>query len=652
MANFTKDQIVFRGEGTFRIMRVQDDVAQLENTVTGGVSNHNEADLLEEYLRGYLRTINSKQYQRSPKRSTFKNALEACTSAGQRGDFETRRRVNYLVMLDRMGAFEGPRSALRPAIHKVAADLADATPPHETTVYRWRRRYRIAHCDIRALIDQSEHRGGKGKSRLDLIVECIIHEKIETAFLNSKTGTAEEVHNAVFLEIQRQNTTRIESEWLKAPGLRTIQRRIHDIDAYDRTTARYGEREARRRFADQYRARKVSRILEIVEIDHTPIDLLYADANGNAIDRPMFTVVIDRFSRCVLGFCISSAGHGVHAVFEALRHAMMPKSYLRERFPELPEWPCHGWPERLLMDNGREMHARAVVDALTNLGVVCEYAASRDPNDKPFVERFLRTFNYSFIHKLAGTTLAKVHQRIGFKAEDEACITFDKLNEMVHVWITTVYHMRPHKGLGGRAPIDVWKEGATANPPLLKCNAADLSIEFGEHAERELQHYGVDFNTFRYVSQELLALRRMLPEKSKVHIKAPYENAGVIYVWDPIENQYIHAVNTDDRYHNLTVEQAKTVKNQYKNSDPHQRTRANGEAMIREMSIEAMQSKKLKERKRGARQSHITSKSVNRHSPIAPVPQNDLPQGALNSDSNELTGFEVDTFNVEVDHDE
>lgn len=54
--------------------------------------------------------------------------------------------------------------------------------------------------------------------------------------------------------------------------------------------------------------------------------------------------------------------------------------------------------------------------------LISEYAASRDPNDKPFVERFLKTFNYSFIHKLAGTTLAKVHQRVGFKAENEACI--------------------------------------------------------------------------------------------------------------------------------------------------------------------------------------------------------------------------------------
>jgi putative transposase len=651
MANFIKDQVLFRGEGKFRLVRVQQEIAQLENIVTGELSSHSEEDLLEEYVRGYLRTANSKQYQRAPKTNVVKDALEALAPPAKQGDFETRRRVSYLLRLDRKGAFDGSRCALRNAIQEVAVELNDIKAPHETTIYRWRRNYRLAKFDIRALFDGTDRRGGAGQSRLDDVVEGILQDKIETAFLNSKRGTAEDVYNAVFLEIQRLNTTRIESEGLKVPGLRTIQRRIQGISAFERAVARYGEREAQRQFADQLCARKVSRILEIVEIDHTPIDLVYTDAAGRAIDRPYFTVVLDRFSRCVLGFCISSAGHGVHAVFEALRHSMMPKNYLRERFPELLlEWPCHGWPERLLMDNGREFHAHAVIDALTNLGVTCEYAASRDPNDKPFVERFLKTFNYSFIHKLPGTTLAKVHQRIGFKSEDEACITFKQLNEMVHVWITSIYHLRPHKGLAGRAPIDVWKESAAAFPPALKCNADDLSIEFGEFAECALQHYGIDFNTFRYVSPELLALRRMLPPKQKVQIKAPYENAGVIWVWNPIDSKYIRADNVDERYNNLTVEQAKSLAREYADSDPHQRTRANGEEMIRQKAIEAMESKKLSARKRGARQAHTTSKSANRLPPAASERQVVAPPVTSTADADELSDFEIESVNAEVIH--
>ena len=653
MANFRKEQIVFRGEGKYRLIRTQNGIAQLENVETGEYSSHNEADLLEEYVRGYLRTANSRQYRRPPKDNSIGDGVE---SGAQRypdnqGDAETRRRANYLVMLERLGAFGNSRYELRRAIRKVAIDLADPKPPHETTIYRWRRRYRIAQCDIRALLDQTDSRGGKDQSRLDPAVEAIIHERIETAFLDSKRGTAEGVHNAVFLDIQRLNTTRIESEWLKVPGLRTIQRRIERIPAFDRALARYGEREAQRRFADQFRARQVSRILQLVEIDHTKLDVMYTDASGRTIDRPTITVVFDRFSRCVLGFCISSAGHGVHAVFEALRHAMMPKSYLRERFPELPlEWPCHGWFERLLMDNGREFHAHAVTDAMMNLGVICEYAASRDPNDKPFVERFLKTLNYYFVHKLPGTTLAKVHQRIGFKAEDEACLTFEKLIEMVHVWITMVYHLRPHRGLSGRTPIDVWKESASAHPPQLKCNAEDLSIEFSEYDQRTLQHYGIDFDGFRYLSPELLTLRRMLPGNATIKIKAPYENAGLIWVWDEIEEEYIAAYNTDEHYTNVTREQAGILREMYKVSDPHQRTRARGEEVIRDISTESMQSKKLSERRRGARQSHLTSKHHNRSHSIVDEPQILTPLRPLTSDSDELPEYEIESINVEVDH--
>lgn len=653
MANFTKDQVVFRGEGTFRFVRVQDDVAQLENTVTGEFSSHHETELLDEYVRGYLRTTSTSGYQRPPRGNPFKEALEATTSSAKLGDFETRRRVNYLVKLDRVGAFNGPRSVLHRAIQKVAAELDDPRPPHETTVYRWRRRYLVTQCDVRALLDRTGQRGGKGQSRLDPLVEGVIQDKIDAAYLNSKRGTPEDVYNAVFLEVQRLNTTRIESEWLKVPGLRTIQRRIHDIPAFDRAVARYGEREAKRRFADQFRSRIVSRILEIVEIDHSPMDIMYTDVDGKAIDRPYITVVLDRFSRCILGFCISSAGHGVHAVFEALRHSLMPKTYLKERFPELLlDWPCHGWPERLLMDNGREFHAHSVVDAMTNLGVICEYAASRDPNDKSFVERFLRTFNYSFVHKLPGTTLAKIHQRIGFKSEEEACLTFEQLNEMVHVWITSVYHLRPHRGLSGRAPLDVWKESAANHPPILKCNAEDLSVELGQFSESVVQHYGIDFNTFTYASQELLALRRMLPAKQRVQIKAPHENAGLIWVWDPINSKYIRADNKDERYNNLTVAQAKDIARQYANSDAHQRTRASAQEMIRESANEAMRSKKLKDRKRGARKAHITSKSTNRTEPAVSQPSINLPSSPLTSDSDQLSDFEFESINVEVSHEQ
>lgn len=639
MSDFVKDQILFRGDAKFRILRSQGETVQLENTVTGEFINSTNEDLLEEYVRGYLRLARSKAY-RAPAR--YADAKDTSSDTYDAARVETRRKIEYLVALNRIGAFDSNSQELQRQIRQVSIELNDPHPPHYTTIYRWRRHFLIAQGDIRALISSADQRGGRGKSRLEGMVDAIIADKIETVFLASKKSSAEAVLDAVFLAIQHENTTRVESEWLPVPALRTIQRRIARISSFDRAVARYGEREALRRFADHLGARKTSRILELVEIDHTPLDLMVVDENGTAIGRPTITVVFDRFSRCVLGFSLSMAGNGTHAVFEAIRHALMPKTYLRDLFPDLElSWDCYGWLERLLADNASEFHCHALADAMTNLGITVEFAASKDPNDKPHVERFLRTLNYSFFHRMPGTTLAKIHERVGFKAEDEACLTFEQVNAFIHIWITSYYHLRPHRGLSGRTPIEVWKQSAEAFPPQLKCDADEVEIELSAVADSALQHYGVDLNTFVYVSPELLALRRLLPPKSRVTVKYPLHDAGHIHVWDPIGNQYIRADNKEDEFAGLTVEQAKLAKKAIANGrDEYRRTRADAAETIRQKVKESMESKKLKERKRAARDADTTSRKINKASGKASAPVRPTP--SADHETEDVQAFDID----------
>ncbi|MCK7491579.1 MAG: hypothetical protein MZW92_07680 [Comamonadaceae bacterium] len=99
-----------------------------------------------------------------------------------------------------------------------------------------------------------------------------------------------------------------------------------------------------------------------MEVDHTPVDLLVVDENRVVIGRPTFTVIFDRYSRRVPGYCLSLAGYGVAAVFSALRHAMLPKTYLSTQYAKHQlDWPCFGWMERLLLDNGTEFHTALAV---------------------------------------------------------------------------------------------------------------------------------------------------------------------------------------------------------------------------------------------------------------------------------------------------
>lgn len=646
MTTFVKNQEIFRGDIAYQVVRpLENNAVQLENVATGELSIHQHCELLEEYRRGYLRVALARQHEGGKQNQKSSSPMDM-SHLKESAQVETRRHVAYLIELEKKEAFGSSQKNLCKAIAEVGASLADPRPPHYTTVHRWRRKYVLAQCDARGFFSRIDMRGGRDQSRLHPQVDAIIHDKIETVFLASKTGSAEEIHNAVFLEVQKANTTRIETEWLKVPGLRTIQRRIGRVSAYDRALARFGQKEAERRFSFRGPSRRVSRILELVEIDHTPVDILVSDEDGVAVGHPVITVVFDRFSRCVLGFSLSLAGHGTHAVFEAIRHALLPKSYLKARYPDLDlEWECHGWFERFLADNGREFHAQSVVDALLNLGILPEYAASRDPDDKPFIERFLETFNYSFIHRLPGTTLSKIHQRIGFKAEEEACITLEQLNRMIHVWILSVYHLRPHSGLGGRPPIQVWRESAEAFPPRLKYNADDLNIELAEISESALQHYGIDLNTFRYASPMLAQLYRLLPPKSKVQVKWPSHDVGYIWVWDPLEKTYIKADNTDGSYAGLTLVQAKAVKAAIAKGPDYQQTRAEASAILREEAAKAEKSKKLKTRKGAARMANKTAKDENREreEPASPPPETAQPQ-ADSGGGEALMAFDMESI--------
>ncbi len=608
------------------------DGALLENRKTGERTTFDSFKLVTKYLTGtFLTASQHKAALKSTERQSAKPArMDGLSEVARK---ETHRRLDYLVKLDSMGAFDGSRMQLRKAIAFVAQGRAEPYPPHNSTIYRWKRKYLRAQRDVRALFARFDERGGKGKSRLDPAVELLLDEAVDAIALKQRRFSGDDLLAHLRSAIQRANAKRDATSQLKVPSLRTVQRRAAMLAEYDLTAAAFSLREADRRFPLLGNSRAVDRILELVEIDHTPIDIIVTNEARDAIGRPTATVVLDRRSRCVLGYHLSLAGHGVPSVFEALRHALMPKAYLRDGpYADLKlEWPCFGWMERLLMDNGREFHAEAVVDALLNLGIGCEFAGSGDPNDKPFIERFLRTLNYGFIHKLPGTTLDKIHKRVGFQAEDDAVLTLGELDRLIHVWICNIYHLRPHRGLGWRAPLAVWNDSARVHPPQLKMNAADVEIEFSEVHESRLQKYGIDLNTFVYRSERLLTMGRMLPSKSKVNVKWPRHDVGYIWVWDVTAQEYFRVDNKEPEYSGLTLDQAKAVRASKSKNDPDNTgAMADAAAVIRDKLEEAAQSKKLADRRKGGKLANQTSKdhretAASSASATPKVPDDDVP---------------------------
>ncbi|QAZ39569.1 integrase [Methylibium sp. Pch-M] len=598
----TKDILHLSGI-PFEVVRVLPNKLQIENVNTGELRESSVPELLKKYSEGTLsvgRRVDTGNGE--PLRSSRANADTSMERLGEKARAATLRKVSWIVKIRDMGGFERPR-LLPEAISRVAQELGEEHPPHISTIHRWKRQFELAQRDVRGLFARLDRRGGRGQSRLDDEVEASLTEAMDTIVLGQKRSSASEVRNAVLVDLERKNAYRTVGNQLKPPSLRTVQKRMAQLYAFDVCAARHGAKEANRRYGDSIAARQVTRILQVVEVDHTPVDLWVVDEEGNVLGKPNLTALLCRYSRCVIGFFLSLVSHDVETVFGALRHALMPKDYVRERYPEIRgEWACYGWMEKVLADNGSEFAGSALANAMFNLGIVLEFCSAYQPNDKPFIERFFRTFNYGFIHHLKGTSLAKVSDRKGQELQDEACIQLSELERLIHIWIIDVYHRRPHRGLDGRSPAVVWAESAEMYPPRLKMDADTVDIELCDVETRSLGRSGIEINNHRYNSERLCSLRRMLPAKSVVTVKFRRLDLGHIFVLDPFTQEYFRVDNVKEGYANVSIEENKLLRQIRKAADPDASIQvASGEEVIRTVVGKLAASKAAKDRTKAAK---------------------------------------------------
>ena len=140
---------------------------------------------------------------------------------------------------------------------------------------------------------------------------------------------------------------------LKPPAYHTLQARVQQCDARVVLQARAGAAAARQRY-DRVKPSSLqpSWPLEVVQIDHTPIDVLVVDEwERQPLGRPWLTLAIDVASRFVTGFQVSLDRPSSLTVALALTQAVLPKEgWLSDRQLEL-SWPAAGLPEALHLDN-------------------------------------------------------------------------------------------------------------------------------------------------------------------------------------------------------------------------------------------------------------------------------------------------------------
>jgi len=450
-------------EKIFVIRQITDQDQVLLESDIGNFKNTTIEKLLSSYNDGEI-NFNIKNV---PLISN-ETGLSTVTAGRQLSDFSeptqkhSLRSRTYITRLLQDGPISIDRSGIiDERIYAIATQLNDEKPPHRTTIFRWHKKHLASAGDRIAAICQFEKRGGKGKCRAGK-EEIIIQDRlIEELYLKERGASVDDLAMQMDLICRRENQWRIDANKLQPRSSSSFLRRIKQLEPFDVMAARRGVTEARRCFRFNGDVPDTMYPLEIVEIDHTPIDLFVIDANkGIPLGRPTLTMACCRHTKMPWGMHIGFDDCSTEAVIGCIENGIKPKTYVRDLFPKIQgTWPVFGIPNELRCDNGQEFHSKTLKIIAAELGFELAYCPKRQPNWKGSIESFLKTFNYQFIHKLPGTSLAKYYKRKDYDPLKAAVVDFSELNRIVHLWLIDIYMNCFHRGLGC-TPIEAWKRGA------------------------------------------------------------------------------------------------------------------------------------------------------------------------------------------------
>jgi len=451
---------------------------------------------------------------------------------------------------------------LDPIIDKLFDDNNEKRPNWRTVV-RWRKKYIESNGDLASLVIKRHKMGNRQQRKPG---DEPYFDKTLERFLDAKRPTVAIAYQ-YYKDLILIENEKIVDDKLPMISYTAFNKRIKTLPPYPIAAARHGKFKADQWFAYCGAHKPPTRILERVEIDHTPLDLILLDDELLIpIGRPYLTLLVDVFSGCILGFHLSYKCPSYVSAAKAISHAIKPKNLEHLNIKLQNDWPCHGKIENLVVDNGAEFWSKSLEHACQSTGINIQFNPVRKPWLKPFVERFFGMINQSFLSELPGKTFSNILAKEEYKPEKDAIIRFSTFIEEFHRWIVDIYH-QDSDSRDRRIPIKMWQTGFDLYPPL-KMNDEEeerFSVLMYISDERTLTRNGFKFEELMYDSTALADYRKHYPqtkETIKKIIKVDPDDISKIYVYLEELNSYIEVPCTDPTGYtkDLSIYEHKTIK--------------------------------------------------------------------------------------------
>jgi putative transposase len=197
-------------------------------------------------------------------------------------------------------------------------------PMSESSLRRWYRKWRNSGGNIMSLVHTPS---GNRHSKLNYEQSEWLDVMIKDVYLTPKRRSAKAVHELLNVKINLENRKRARDKLapIKTPSYNTLCRHIRNLDIYEVLKSRFNHEYAYKMTRHQRSSPDVFKHLEQVQADHTQADI-YVDMGIGVLVRPWITLLIDRFSKAIIGYWISSDSPSAQTVMDALRLAILPKN--------------------------------------------------------------------------------------------------------------------------------------------------------------------------------------------------------------------------------------------------------------------------------------------------------------------------------------
>ena len=360
---------------------------------------------------------------------------------------------------------------------------------HWTSVYRLRRRFL---GEPVASSVAPKLRGPKpGDKRVAAPVEQVIADVL-TRWLPKQRELAHPQLDT-WMEIRR----RCLHAALPAPGRNTVARRL--VEHRDAQAALLADEPGAQIPPGNFVAAVP---LEIVQIDHTQSDVeVVDDWFRRAIGRPWLSVAIDIATRCVVAIYVAMERPNAGTVALLLSRVVLAKEAWLATIGVDADWPMHGLPKVLHLDNAAESKSRALRSGCGQYGMELMYRPVGRPQFGGHVERMNRTLMQR-LKGLPGTTGNSTVGRKARQSADRAALSLTEFGQWLTLEVAQRYHHSPHRGLMGATPASAWSALSQNHPPRLLPpgpeEALRFLVRFMPVASRTIQGDGLTLFHIRY----------------------------------------------------------------------------------------------------------------------------------------------------------